>query len=75
MLGFFKDFRFSLKIMDDERAQGSVELILILGGLIIIVLLLVYIYKSYMSGLGDEINSSEVQILNNSFSDISARFQ
>lgn len=58
----------------DNRCQGSVELILIIGGIIVIILLLVALYKSYVIGLGDEINSGEVKALNESFSEISSKF-
>ena len=58
----------------DNRCQGSVELILIIGGIIVIILLLVALYKSYVIGLGDEINSGEVRALNESFSEISSKF-
>ena len=58
----------------DNRCQGSVELILIVGGIIVIILLVVALYKSYVIELGDEINSGEVKALNGSFSEISSKF-
>jgi hypothetical protein len=63
-----------LNFSKDDRCQGSVELILIIGGLIVIILLVVALYKSYIIGLGDEINSGEVEALNESFSEISSKF-
>lgn len=59
---------------NDDRCQGSVELILIIGGIIVIILLVVALYKSYIIGLGDEINSGEVEALNESFSEIASKF-
>ena len=63
-----------LNFSKDNRCQGSVELILIVGGIIVIILLVVALYKSYIFGLGDEINSGEVKALNESFSEISSKF-
>ena len=53
-----------LNFSKDNRCQGSVELILIVGGIIVIILLVVALYKSYVIELGDEINSGEVEALN-----------
>ena len=69
---FFKELY--LNFSKDNRCQGSVELILIIGGIIVIVLLVVALYKSYVIELGDEINSGEVEALNDSFSEISSKF-
>ncbi len=63
-----------LNFSKDNRCQGSVELILIVGGIIVIILLVVALYKSYIIELGDEINSGEVEALNGSFSEISSKF-
>ena len=63
-----------LNFSKDNRCQSSVELILIIGGIIVIVLLVVALYKSYVIELGDEINSGEVEALNDSFSEISSKF-
>ena len=64
-----------LNFSKDNRCQGSVELILIVGGIIVIILLVVALYKSYIIELGDEINSGEVKALNGSFSEISSKFE
>lgn len=69
---FFKELY--LNFSKDNRCQSSVELILIIGGIIVIVLLVVALYKSYVIELGDEINSGEVEALNDSFSEISSKF-
>ena len=63
-----------LNFSKDNRCQGSVELILIVGGIIVIILLVVALYKSYVIELGDEINSGEVEALNGSFSEIFSKF-
>ena len=69
---FFKELY--LNFSKDDHCQGSVELILIIGGITVIILLVVALYKSYIFGLGDEINSGEVKALNESFSEISSKF-
>ena len=61
--------------IEDNKGQGSVELILIIGGIIVIILLVVSMYKSYLLDLGSEIDSNEINTLNASFSDISSRFE
>jgi hypothetical protein len=59
----------------DDNGQGSVELILIIGGIIVIILLVVSMYKSYLVDLGTEIDSNELNALNGSFRDIASRFE
>ena len=63
-----------LNFSKDNRCQGSVELILIVGGIIVIILLVVALYKSYVIELVDELNSGDVEALNGSFSEISSKF-
>ena len=60
--------------MHDNRGQGAVELILIIGGIIVIILLVVSMYKSYLVDFGSEIDSNEINTLNSSFSDIASKF-
>ena len=62
-------------LINDENGQGSAELILIVGGIIVIILVVVSMYKSYLSDLGNEIGSNEMKTLNSSFSDIASRFE
>ena len=62
-------------IIQDNRGQGSVELILIIGGIIVIILLVVSMYKSYLVDLGSEIDSNELNALNGSFGDIASKFE
>ena len=69
------DFNFLKRIVRDNKGQGSVELILIIGGIIVIILLVVSMYKSYLVDLGSEIDSNELNSLNSSFSDIASKFE
>ena len=72
-----KSYLFDLKrnLIGDDKGQGSVELILIIGGIIVIILLVVSMYKSYLLDLGREIDSNELNTLNGSFNDIASRFE
>ena len=69
------DISFRNRLVQDNRGQGAVELILIIGGLIVIILLVVSMYKSYLVDLGTEIDSNEINTLNSSFNSISSRFE
>ena len=62
-------------LIQDNKGQGAVELILIIGGIIVIILLVVSMYKSYLLDLGSEIDSNEMNSLNSSFNDIASKFQ
>ncbi|WP_368660148.1 class III signal peptide-containing protein [Methanobrevibacter sp.] len=48
----------------DNKGQTSAEFILLFGGIIVVVLLAVYMYKNYMSDLSGEISSEEVREFN-----------
>ena len=61
--------------IQDNKGQGAVELILIIGGIIVIILLVVSMYKSYLVDLGTEMDSNEINTLNSSFSDIASKFE
>ena len=69
------DFKFPNSFIKDNKGQGAVELILIIGGIIVIILLVVSMYKSYLVDLGTEIDSNEMNNLNSSFNDITSKFE
>ena len=69
------DLKFPNSFINDNRGQGAVELILIIGGIIVIILLVVSMYKSYLVDFGSEIDSNEINTLNSSFSDIASKFE
>ena len=69
------DLKFPNSFINDNKAQGAVELILIIGGIIVIILLVVSMYKSYLVDLGTEIDSNEINTLNSSFRDIASKFE
>lgn len=58
----------------DEKGQGSAEIILLIGGMIVIVLIAIYFYKDYLLGIGEEMNSTEVAKINQSIENISSKF-
>jgi len=62
-------------LIGDNKAQGAAELILLIGGMIIIVLIAIFIYKNYVSTLGEELNSNELKSLNSSIKNISVKFK
>ena len=69
------DLNFPSILIHDNKGQGAVELILIIGGIIVIILLVVSMYKSYLVDLGTEIDSNEINTLNSSFDDIASKFE
>ncbi|MBC7100209.1 class III signal peptide-containing protein [Methanothermobacter tenebrarum] len=58
----------------DETAQGSAELILIFGGVIIIVLFAALWYKNYLISAGNEISKTDVQTVTNSIQSLKSKF-
>ena len=48
-----------MKILIEEYAQVSAELILIFGGIIVIAIIALVTYNNYLKGLGSTINSSD----------------
>ena len=58
----------------DNNGQASAEFILLFGGIMVVVLLAVYMYKNYIKDLGGEIKSNEVNKLNNEIQNIENYF-
>ena len=58
----------------DNNAQASAEFILLFGGIMVAVLLVVYMYKRYISDLSGEIQSREVAEFKNKLGEISELF-
>jgi uncharacterized protein (UPF0333 family) len=58
----------------DNNAQVSAELILLFGGIMVVVLLAVYMYKTYITDLGGEIQSKEVSEFKGKLNEISEIF-
>ena len=63
-----------MKILKDERAQGSAELILVFGGMIVIVIVAAVYYRNYLSGVGNDIITTDVQNVTNSINGLKNKF-
>lgn len=59
----------------DNKAQASAEFILLFGGIFVVVLLFIHMYKSYMADLGGQINSKEVKEFNIELKDLGNYFK
>lgn len=57
-------------VFNENEAQGAAEMILLLGGMIVIVLVLISFYKNYLDDFSKDINSTEVNNFNNKVNDI-----
>ncbi|WP_461463013.1 class III signal peptide-containing protein [Methanobrevibacter sp.] len=62
------------EIYEELNGQSSAEIILLLGGILIIVLVLFNFYKNYLSDISYQINSTEVSNFNNATERLSDRF-
>jgi hypothetical protein len=56
--------------VNDESGQTGAEMILIIGGIIVIAIIAAIVYRNYLQGLGDEINNTEVQNVTNNIQDL-----
>jgi uncharacterized protein (UPF0333 family) len=50
-----------MKIIKDEAAQTSAELLLLFGGIIVVVVVFAVFYRNYLSGLGNEITNTDLK--------------
>lgn len=48
----------------DNKGQASAEFILLFGGIFVVILLAIYMYKNYLTDLGGEIESKEINEFN-----------
>ena len=59
----------------DDSGQTSAEFILLFGGIIVVVLLAIYMYNSYISDLSGQIASKEVKEFNSQLNDLGNYFK
>ena len=59
----------------DNNGQASAEFILLFGGIIVVVLLVIYMYNNYMNDLSSEIASKEVNEFNNQLMHLKSYFK
>jgi len=63
--------KIEMGIVKDEAAQTSAEYVLILGGIIVIALVAIIVYKNYVSGVGSSLNGgSEMNSVNGNLTQI-----
>jgi len=63
-----------MQILKEDKGQGSAELILIFGGIIVIAIVAAVYYRNYLAGLGEEINRTDVQNVTNSLNNLKEKF-
>jgi uncharacterized protein (UPF0333 family) len=63
-----------MQILKEDKGQGSAELILIFGGIIVIAIIAAIFYSNYLSGLGNEINKTDMQNVTNSLEGLKNKF-
>lgn len=63
-----------MQIIKEDKAQGSAELILIFGGIIVVAIIAAIYYKNYITGLGNEINMTDVKNLNDNLTNLKNKF-
>ena len=59
----------------DDSGQTAAEFILLFGGIMVVVLLVIHMYNSYMGDLGGQINSKEVKEFNKGLNNIGKLFK
>ncbi|BAW31712.1 MAG TPA: class III signal peptide-containing protein [Methanothermobacter sp.] len=59
-----------MNLIDDEIAQGSAEMILLFGGIMVIVIVAALWYKNYLISAGNEINKTDVKTVTNSIQNL-----
>lgn len=59
----------------DSSGQTSAEFILLFGGIMVVVLLVIYMYNNYISDLSGEIASKEVKEFNNQLNNLEQYFK
>lgn len=59
----------------DDKGQASAEFILLFGGIMVVVLLAIHMYNSYMKDLSGEIASKEVREFNDELNSLGKLFK
>ena len=59
----------------DDSGQTSAEFILLFGGIIVVVLLAIYMYNSYISDLSGQIASKDFKEFNSQLNDLGNYFK
>ena len=67
----YKKFK---QFINDDEGQAGAEMLLLIGGMMIIVLIAIYFYNDYLSRIGNEISSTELNKVNDSIKNLSLKF-
>lgn len=59
----------------DNKGQTSAEFILLFGGIMVVVLLVIYMYNNYISDLSGQIASKEVNEFNGQLNNLWSYFR
>mgnify|MGYP001023955706 FL=1 len=62
------------EVLEDESGQTSAELLLVIGGMIVIAIFMLLMYKNYVTGLGNEVNNTDAKDLSNKISKLKDDF-
>lgn len=62
-----------ISISDEYNGQASAEMILLIGGILIIVVVLAFLYNDYIRDVGDTIKNNEVKNINNAIKNLSSK--
>ncbi|MGL4669502.1 MAG: class III signal peptide-containing protein [Methanobacteriaceae archaeon] len=62
-----------IRIIDEYNGQASAEMILLIGGILIIVVVLAFLYNAYIRDVGDTIKNNEVKNINNAIKNLSSK--
>ncbi len=63
-----------MDLMRDKGGQGSAEMILLFGGVIVIVVIFAAWYKNYLTSAGNEIMKTDVNNVTNSINGLKNKF-
>jgi len=65
----------NMGIIEDEAAQTAAEFVLIFGGILVIVIIALIVYRNYINDMGEElVNGSEVQTVEKELQKIDSTF-
>ena len=59
----------------DQSGQTSAEFILLFGGIMVVILLVIYMYNNYLNDLSGEISSKEFKEFNNQLINMNRYFK
>ena len=64
-----------MRILKEEGAQTSAEMILIFGGMIVIAIAAATYYRIYLAGLGNEITNTDLNAVTQKLSELNEKLK